>query len=45
VIVAAIGAVAYTAGVYGSISHLRAHPSSEFEPELTAVDAEIQPEG
>jgi amino acid transporter len=45
VVVAVIGAVAYVAGVYGSISHLRAHPSSEFEPELAKAAETPQPEG
>jgi amino acid transporter len=43
VVVAAVGAVAYVAGVLGSVSHLRAHPSAEFEPELDTE--ELTPEG
>jgi amino acid transporter len=37
VVVAAIGAVAYVAGVVSSVAHLREHPSAEFEPELEAA--------
>ena len=37
VVVAGIGAVAYVAGVTSSVSHLRQHPSSEYEPELTSA--------
>jgi amino acid transporter len=37
VVVAAIGAVAYVAGVVSSVAHLREHPSTEFEPELASA--------
>lgn len=38
VIVAVIGVAGYVAGVYSSVSHLRAHPSAESEPEAEAVE-------
>jgi drug/metabolite transporter (DMT)-like permease len=37
VVVAAIGAVAYVAGVTSSVAHLREHPSAEYEPELAST--------
>ena len=44
VVIAVIGAAAYVAGVIGSVAHLRAHPSSEYEPELAEPDAEVVPD-
>ena len=37
VVVAAIGAVTYVAGVISSAAHLREHPSTEYEPELASA--------
>lgn len=38
VVVAAVGAAAYVAGVIGSVAHLGAHPSADFEPEVEAPE-------
>jgi hypothetical protein len=42
VVVAVVGAVAYVAGVISSVSHLREHPSADYEPEpaLTSSGSE-----
>jgi hypothetical protein len=43
-VVAAVGAVGYVAGVYSSVSHLRAHPSAESEPAV-APSGELPADG
>jgi amino acid transporter len=43
VVVAAVGAAAYVAGVRSSVSHLRHHPSTESEPELQEAAAAAEP--